>query len=71
MPMCDIALRFSLLFPEENQRLLLAQPEVSAQLPELLSSGTHEIQRETLALISLCSENESGRRLLARQDLSR
>ncbi|NXB38761.1 TTC12 protein, partial [Eulacestoma nigropectus] len=55
---------------EENQRLLLAQPEVSAQLPELLSSGTHEIQRETLALISLCSENESGRRLLARQDLA-
>ncbi|NWT77882.1 TTC12 protein, partial [Lanius ludovicianus] len=56
---------------EENQLLLLAQPEVSAQLPELLSCGTHEIQRETLALISLCSENESGRRLLARQDLSR
>ncbi|NXB14986.1 TTC12 protein, partial [Rhagologus leucostigma] len=55
---------------EENQRLLLAQPEVSAQLPELLSSGAHEIQRETLALISLCSENESGRRLLARQDLT-
>ncbi|XP_031989695.1 tetratricopeptide repeat protein 12 isoform X9 [Corvus moneduloides] len=56
---------------EENQRLLLAQPEVSAQLPELLSSGTHEIQRETLALICLCSENESSRRLLARQELSR
>ncbi|NWY15008.1 TTC12 protein, partial [Aphelocoma coerulescens] len=55
---------------EENQRLLLAQPEVSAQLPELLSSGTHEIQRETLALICLCSENESSRRLLARQELS-
>ncbi|KAM4757319.1 tetratricopeptide repeat protein 12 isoform 1-T1 [Cyanocitta cristata] len=56
---------------EENQRLLLAQPEVSAQLPELLSSGTHEIQRETLALMCLCSENESSRRLLARQELSR
>ncbi|XP_039420939.1 tetratricopeptide repeat protein 12 isoform X2 [Corvus cornix cornix] len=56
---------------EENQRLLLAQPEVNAQLPELLSSGTHEIQRETLALICLCSENESSRRLLARQELSR
>ncbi|NXE02657.1 TTC12 protein, partial [Chaetorhynchus papuensis] len=56
---------------EENQRLLLAQPEVRAQLPELLCSGPHEIQRETLALISLCSESESGRRLLARQDLSR
>ncbi|NXJ17446.1 TTC12 protein, partial [Dicrurus megarhynchus] len=56
---------------EENQRLLLGQPEVSAQLPELLSSGTHEIQRETLALMSLCSENESGRRLLAQQDLTR
>ncbi|NXM38292.1 TTC12 protein, partial [Gymnorhina tibicen] len=55
---------------EVNQRLLLAQPEVSAQLPELLSSGTPEIRRETLALISLCSENESGRRLLARQDLA-
>ncbi|NWV65794.1 TTC12 protein, partial [Malurus elegans] len=56
---------------EENQRLLLAQPEVSAQLPELLSSGTSQIQRETLALISLCSGNENGRRLLLRQDLSR
>ncbi|NXO92502.1 TTC12 protein, partial [Certhia brachydactyla] len=56
---------------EENQRLLLAQPEVSAQLPELLSSGTAQIQRETLALISLYSEHESGRRLLLRQDLSR
>ncbi|NXO06159.1 TTC12 protein, partial [Oriolus oriolus] len=56
---------------EENQRLLLAQPGVSAQLPELLSSGTPEIQRETLALISLCSENESGRRLLLQQDLAR
>ncbi|NWS24633.1 TTC12 protein, partial [Polioptila caerulea] len=56
---------------EENQRLLLAQPEVSAQLPELLSCGTAQIQRETLALISLYSEHESGRRLLLRQDLSR
>ncbi|XP_005531175.2 PREDICTED: tetratricopeptide repeat protein 12 [Pseudopodoces humilis] len=56
---------------EENQRLLLAQPEVSAQLPELLSSGTAQIQRETLALISLYSESESGRRLLLSQDLSR
>ncbi|NXP23076.1 TTC12 protein, partial [Scytalopus superciliaris] len=56
---------------EENQRLLLAQPDVSAQLPELLSSGILEIQRETLALISLYSENESGRKLLVRQDLSR
>ncbi|NWR48118.1 TTC12 protein, partial [Regulus satrapa] len=56
---------------EENQRLLLAQPEVSTQLPELLSSGTAQLQRETLALISLYSESESGRRLLLRQDLSR
>ncbi|XP_053790013.1 tetratricopeptide repeat protein 12 [Vidua chalybeata] len=56
---------------EENQRLLLAQPEVSAQLPELLSSGTAQIQRETLALISLYSEHQRGRRLLLRQDLSR
>ncbi|NXC02651.1 TTC12 protein, partial [Orthonyx spaldingii] len=56
---------------EENRRLLLTQPEVTAQLPELLSSGTSQIQRETLALISLYSENESGRRLLVRQDLSR
>ncbi|NWW20718.1 TTC12 protein, partial [Falcunculus frontatus] len=55
---------------EENQRLLLTQPEVSAQLPELLSSGAHEIQREALALISLCSESESGRRLLIQQDLT-
>ncbi|XP_009074349.1 PREDICTED: tetratricopeptide repeat protein 12, partial [Acanthisitta chloris] len=57
---------------EVNQHLLLTEPAVSAQLPELLSSGTLEIQRETLALIALCSENESGRRMLLRdQDLSR
>ncbi|NXS36469.1 TTC12 protein, partial [Pomatostomus ruficeps] len=56
---------------EENQRLLLAQPGVSAQLAELLSSGTSQIQREALALISLCSEHEGGRRLLLGQDLSR
>ncbi|XP_054147426.1 tetratricopeptide repeat protein 12 isoform X3 [Melozone crissalis] len=56
---------------EENQRVLLAQPEVGAQLPELLSRGTAQIQRETLALISLYSEHEGGRRLLGRQDLSR
>ncbi|XP_057897223.1 tetratricopeptide repeat protein 12 isoform X4 [Melospiza georgiana] len=56
---------------EENQRVLLAQPEVGAQLPELLSCGTAQIQRETLALISLYCEHEGGRRLLGRQDLSR
>ncbi|XP_063034540.1 tetratricopeptide repeat protein 12 isoform X2 [Melospiza melodia melodia] len=56
---------------EENQRVLLAQPEVGAQLPELLSCGTAQTQRETLALISLYSEHEGGRRLLGRQDLSR
>ncbi|NXC80924.1 TTC12 protein, partial [Cercotrichas coryphoeus] len=56
---------------EENQRLLLAQPEVRAQLAELLSSGTAQLQRETLALISLYSEHESGRRLLLQHDLSR
>ncbi|NXT70915.1 TTC12 protein, partial [Chaetops frenatus] len=56
---------------EENQHLLLAQAEVSAQLPELLSCGTAQIQRETLALISLYSDNQNGRRLLVRQDLSR
>ncbi|XP_050178960.1 tetratricopeptide repeat protein 12 isoform X3 [Myiozetetes cayanensis] len=57
---------------EENQRLLLAQPAVSAQLPELLSCGVQEIQRETLALISLYSESESGRKLLVKhQDLGR
>ncbi|NWR24470.1 TTC12 protein, partial [Emberiza fucata] len=56
---------------EENQRVLLAQAEVGAQLPELLSCGTAQIQRETLALISLYSEHEGGRRLLGRQDLSR
>ncbi|NWR12746.1 TTC12 protein, partial [Paradoxornis webbianus] len=56
---------------EENQRLLLAQPDVGAQLAELLCSGSPQIQRETLALISLYSENETGRRLLLRLDLSR
>ncbi|XP_066059652.1 tetratricopeptide repeat protein 12 isoform X1 [Chamaea fasciata] len=56
---------------EENQRLLLAQPDVGAQLAELLCSGCPQIQRETLALISLYSENKRGRRLLLRLDLSR
>ncbi|KAF4802266.1 tetratricopeptide repeat domain 12 [Turdus rufiventris] len=56
---------------EENQRLLLAQPAVSAQLAELLCSGTPQIHRDTLVLISLYSEHERGRRLLLRQDLSR
>ncbi|NXY52615.1 TTC12 protein, partial [Callaeas wilsoni] len=56
---------------EENQRLLLAQAAVSAQLPELLASGTAPIQRETLALLSLYSDSDRGRRLLLRQDLSR
>ncbi|XP_057287937.1 tetratricopeptide repeat protein 12 isoform X3 [Pezoporus wallicus] len=51
---------------EENQRLLLTHPDVSAQLPKLLSSGVSEIQKETLALIYLYSENENGRRLLVR-----
>ncbi|XP_050178959.1 tetratricopeptide repeat protein 12 isoform X2 [Myiozetetes cayanensis] len=70
--MWEVAPRHSLYFPEENQRLLLAQPAVSAQLPELLSCGVQEIQRETLALISLYSESESGRKLLVKhQDLGR
>ncbi|NWH95513.1 TTC12 protein, partial [Aegithalos caudatus] len=56
---------------EENQRVLLAQAGVGAQLAELLSSGTAQIQRETLALVALYSHNERGRRLLLRQDLSR
>ncbi|NWS72680.1 TTC12 protein, partial [Crotophaga sulcirostris] len=57
---------------EENQRLLLTHPVVSTQLPKLLSSEVSEIQRETLTLISLYSENENGRRLLVRhQDLTR
>ncbi|NXS99779.1 TTC12 protein, partial [Jacana jacana] len=57
---------------EENQRLLLTCSDVNAQLPKLLSSGVPEIQKETLALISLYSENENGRRLLVRhQDLTR
>lgn len=69
--MCDIALRCALL-SEENQRLLLTHPDVNAQLSKLLASGVLEIQKETLALIMLYSENENGRRLLVRhQDLSR
>ncbi|XP_075377357.1 tetratricopeptide repeat protein 12 isoform X2 [Mycteria americana] len=56
----------------ENQRLLLTHPDVNAQLPKLLSSGVSEIQKETLALISLYLENENGRRLLVRhQDLTK
>lgn len=69
--MCDIALRSS-LFSEENQRLLLTHPDVNAQLPKLLSSGVPEIEQEVLALISLYSANENGRRLLVRhQDLTK
>ncbi|NXW01178.1 TTC12 protein, partial [Fregetta grallaria] len=76
----EVDLSVSLLFlwqavcagNEENQRLLLTQPDVNAQLPKLLSSGVSEIQKETLALISLYSENENGRRLLVRhQDLTK
>ncbi|NXF87389.1 TTC12 protein, partial [Eubucco bourcierii] len=56
---------------EANQHLLLTDPDVKAELPKLLSSGVAEIQKETLALISLCSENEYGRRLLGKhQDLT-
>uniref|UniRef100_A0A8C2TM75 Tetratricopeptide repeat domain 12 n=1 Tax=Coturnix japonica TaxID=93934 RepID=A0A8C2TM75_COTJA len=60
---CDAVLRFP-LFSEENQRLLLTHPDVNAQLLELLCSGVLEIQKETLALIALYSDNENGRRLL-------
>ncbi|NXE23377.1 TTC12 protein, partial [Ardeotis kori] len=76
----EVDLSVSLLFlwqavcagNEENQRLLLTHPDVNTQLPKLLSSGISEIQKETLALISLYSENENGRRLLVRhQDLTK
>ncbi|NXN41198.1 TTC12 protein, partial [Rhinoptilus africanus] len=76
----EVDLSVSLLFlwqavcagNEENQRLLLTYPDVNAQLPKLLSSGVPEIQKQTLALISLYSENENGRRLLVRhQDLTK
>ncbi|NXA38945.1 TTC12 protein, partial [Eudromia elegans] len=75
----EVDLSISLLFlwqavcagNEENQRLLLTQPDMNVQLSKLLSSGVPEIQKETLALISLYSETENGRRLLVRhQDLS-
>ncbi|KFV48108.1 Tetratricopeptide repeat protein 12, partial [Tyto alba] len=57
---------------DENQHLLLTHTDVNAQLPKLLSSGVLEIQKETLALISLYSEHENGRRLLVRhQDLTK
>ncbi|PKU43776.1 tetratricopeptide repeat protein 12 [Limosa lapponica baueri] len=76
----EVDLSVSLLFlwqavcagNEENQRLLLTCSDVNAQLPKLLSSGAPEIQKETLALISLYSGNENGRRLLVRhQDLTK
>ncbi|XP_063211395.1 tetratricopeptide repeat protein 12 isoform X2 [Chroicocephalus ridibundus] len=75
----EVDLSVSLLFlwqavctGNENQRLLLTYPDVNAQLPKLLSSGVLEIQKQTLALISLYSENENGRRLLVRhQDLTK
>ncbi|XP_068026443.1 tetratricopeptide repeat protein 12 isoform X3 [Melanerpes formicivorus] len=56
---------------EANQHLLLSDPDVNAQLPKLLSSGVAEIQQQTLALLSLYSGNETGRRLLGKHlDLS-
>ncbi|NXY69904.1 TTC12 protein, partial [Glareola pratincola] len=76
----EVDLSVSLLFlwqavcagNEENQRLLLTYPDVNAQLPKLLSCGVLEIQKQTLALISLYSENKNGRRLLVRhQDLTK
>ncbi|KFO99784.1 Tetratricopeptide repeat protein 12, partial [Calypte anna] len=76
----EVDLSVSLLFlwqavctgNEENQRLLLTHCAVNAQLAELLSSGIPEIQKETLALISLYSGNENGRRLLGKhQDLTK
>nr|XP_009668495.1 PREDICTED: tetratricopeptide repeat protein 12 isoform X1 [Struthio camelus australis] len=57
---------------EENQRLLLTHPDMNVQLSKLLSSGVPEIQKETLALISVYSETDNGRRLLVRhQDLTK
>ncbi|XP_008941129.1 PREDICTED: tetratricopeptide repeat protein 12, partial [Merops nubicus] len=76
----EVDLSVSLLFlwqavctgNEENLRLLLTESGMNAHLPKLLSSGVPEIQKETLALISLYSESENGRRLLVRhQDLSK
>ncbi|XP_067166322.1 tetratricopeptide repeat protein 12 isoform X4 [Apteryx mantelli] len=76
----EVDLSVSLLFlwqavctgNEENQRLLLTHPDMNVQLSKLLSSGVPEIQKETLALISLYSETENGRRLLVRhQDLTK
>nr|XP_006111301.1 tetratricopeptide repeat protein 12 isoform X1 [Pelodiscus sinensis] len=51
---------------EENQRLLLTHPDVNVQLPMLLSSYVPEIQKESLALLSLYSQTENGRNLLVR-----
>uniref|UniRef100_A0A452J375 Uncharacterized protein n=1 Tax=Gopherus agassizii TaxID=38772 RepID=A0A452J375_9SAUR len=51
---------------EENQRLLLTHPDVNVQLPMMLSSDVPEIQMQSLALLSLYSETENGRRLLVR-----
>ncbi|NWH77903.1 TTC12 protein, partial [Piaya cayana] len=57
---------------EENQRLLLTHPDVNTQLLQLLASEISEIQKETLGLISLFTENENVRRLLVRHhDLTR
>uniref|UniRef100_A0A8C3SI90 Tetratricopeptide repeat domain 12 n=1 Tax=Chelydra serpentina TaxID=8475 RepID=A0A8C3SI90_CHESE len=53
-------------FSEENQRLLLTHPDVNVQLPMLLSSDVPEIQKQSLALLSLYSQTENGRSLLVR-----
>uniref|UniRef100_A0A8C8VKN8 Uncharacterized protein n=1 Tax=Pelusios castaneus TaxID=367368 RepID=A0A8C8VKN8_9SAUR len=72
--MCNSVKRFSDLwcmthtfsFSEENQRLLLTHPDVNVQLPMLLSSDVPEIQKQSLALLSLYSQTENGRNLLIR-----
>ncbi|KFO82787.1 Tetratricopeptide repeat protein 12, partial [Cuculus canorus] len=57
---------------EVNQQLLLTHLDMNTQLLQLLSSDVSEVQKETLALISLFTENENVRRLLVRhQDLTR
>ncbi|XP_053943095.1 tetratricopeptide repeat protein 12 isoform X2 [Cuculus canorus] len=57
---------------EVNQQILLTHLDMNTQLLQLLSSDVSEVQKETLALISLFTENENVRRLLVRhQDLTR
>ncbi|KAM8927219.1 tetratricopeptide repeat protein 12 [Pelodytes ibericus] len=71
----DVDLRLSVLSlwktvcngNEENQSLLISQPNMNKQILTLLSSEAPEVQTETLALLSVYSTTETGQSLLLKR----